>query len=85
MIATIASHQVLSLRRQRVFLALLATLLTMTALAGVLGWSSHHTIVRVYDEAVKLLASHRQAGTAEPVPAQADAVAAVEHGRSTSR
>ena len=63
MIATIASHQVLSLRRQRVFLALLATLLTMTALAGVLGWSSHHTIVRVYDEAVKLLAS-----TGKPAP-----------------
>ena len=63
MIATIASHQVLSLRRQRVFLALLATLLTMTALAGVLGWSSHQTIVRVYDEAVKLLAS-----TGKPAP-----------------
>ena len=57
MIATVASHQVLSLRRQRVFLAMLATLLTMTALAGVLGWSSHQTSVRVYDEAVKLLAS----------------------------
>jgi ABC-2 type transport system permease protein len=62
-IATIASHQVLSLRRQRVFLALLATLLTMTALAGVLGWSSHQTIVRVYDEAVKLLAA-----TGKPAP-----------------
>ena len=63
MIATIASHQVLSLRRQRVFLAMLATLLTMTALAGVLGWSSHQTIVRVYDQAVKLLAS-----TGKPAP-----------------
>ncbi len=63
MIATIASHQVLSLRRQRVFLALLATLLAMTALAGVLGWSSHQTIVRVYDEAVKLLGS-----TGKPAP-----------------
>jgi ABC-2 type transport system permease protein len=62
-IATIASHQVLSLRRQRVFLALLVTLLTMTALAGVLGWSSHQTIIRVYDEAVKLLAS-----TGKPAP-----------------
>jgi len=62
-IATIATHQVLSLRRQRVFLAMLATLLTMTALAGVLGWSSHQTIVRVYDEAVKLLAS-----TGQPAP-----------------
>ena len=63
MIATFASHQVLSLRRQRVFLAMLATLLTMTALAGVLGWSSHQTIVRVYDEAVKLLAA-----TGKPAP-----------------
>jgi ABC-type transport system involved in multi-copper enzyme maturation permease subunit len=62
-IAIVASHQVLSLRRQRVFLAMLATLLTMTALAGVLGWSSHQTIVRVYDEAVKLLAS-----TGKPAP-----------------
>ena len=63
MIATVASHQVLSLRRQRVFLAMLATLLAMTALAGVLGWSSHQTIGRVYDEAVKLLAS-----TGKPPP-----------------
>jgi ABC-type transport system involved in multi-copper enzyme maturation permease subunit len=63
MIGVVASHQVLSLRRQRVFLALLVALLTMTALAGVLGWSSHQTIVRVYDEAVKLLAS-----TGKPAP-----------------
>jgi len=62
-IAAIASHQMLSLRRQRVLLALFATMLTMTALAGVLGWSSHQTIVRVYDEAVKLLAS-----TGDPAP-----------------
>ena len=63
MIATVASHQVLSLRRQRVFLALLITLLTMAALAGALCWSSHQTIVRVYDEAVKSLAANGQ-----PVP-----------------
>ena len=42
---------------------MLATLLVMSALAGVLGWSSHHTIVRVYDEAVKLLAE-----TGKPAP-----------------
>ena len=42
---------------------MLATLLVMSALAGVLGWSSHHTIVRVYDEAVKLLAK-----TGQPAP-----------------
>ena len=63
MIATVTSQQVLSLRRQRVFLAMLTTLLTMTVFAGVLGWSSHRTIVRVYDEAVKLLAS-----TGKPAP-----------------
>ena len=66
MIATVASHQVLSLRRQRVFLALLITLLTMTALAGVLGWSSHQTIVRVYDEAVKLLAANGKPAPPNP-------------------
>jgi len=65
-IATVASHQVLSLRRQRVFLALLITLLTMTALAGALGWSSHQTIVRVYDEAVKLLAANGQPAPPNP-------------------
>lgn len=63
MIATVASNQMLSLRRQHLFLALLGTLLIMTGLAGVLGWSSHHTIVRVYDEAVQLLAS-----TGQPPP-----------------
>jgi len=57
MITTIAVQQVRGLMRQRVFVVLLVTMLAMTALAGVLGWSSHHTIVGVYDEAVKLLAS----------------------------
>ena len=66
MIATVASHQVLSLRRQRVFLALLITLLVMTTLAGVLGWSSHQTIVRVYDEAVKLLATNGKPAPPNP-------------------
>jgi ABC-type transport system involved in multi-copper enzyme maturation permease subunit len=57
MIATIASHQVLSLRRQRVFTAAVGTLVAVTVLAGVLGWASHQTIVGVYDESVKLLAT----------------------------
>lgn len=63
MIATIAAHQLRSLHRQRILLAMFTTMLTMTVLAGVLGWSSHHTIVRVYDEAVKLLAL-----TGDPAP-----------------
>jgi ABC-type transport system involved in multi-copper enzyme maturation permease subunit len=49
-----------------VFIALLGVLLTMTALAGVLGWSSHHTIVGVYGEAVKLLASRGQPAPPNP-------------------
>lgn len=66
MIATIAAQQVTSLRRQRVFLALLGTLLVMTALAGVIGWSSHSTINRVYDEAVRYLAQKGQAAPPSP-------------------
>lgn len=66
MIATIATQQVVSLRRQRVFTALLATLLTMTALAGVIGWLSHNTIVRVYDEAVRILAADNKPAPPNP-------------------
>lgn len=60
MIATIAAHQVRSLTRQRTFVAMLGVLGAMTALAGVLGWSSHHTIVGVYDQATILLDSQGQ-------------------------
>lgn len=66
MIATIAVHQIRSLTRQRTFVAMLGILGAMTALAGVLGWSSHHTIVRVYDEAVILLATQGQPAPASP-------------------
>lgn len=66
MIATIAAQQILALRRQRIFVALLGMFLTMTALAGVLGWSSHNTIIRVYNEAVKLLASNGQPAPPNP-------------------
>ncbi len=67
MIATVARTQVLALRRQGVFVALLAVLLAMTALAGALGWSSHRTIVGVYDEATKLLTSQGQPAPANPI------------------
>lgn len=66
MIATVAAQQVTSLRRQRIFLALLVTLLAMTAMAGVIGWMSRETIVRVYDEAVRLLATKGQAAPPNP-------------------
>ena len=67
MIATIAGQQILALRRQRIFLALLATLLTMTALAGVIGWSSANTIGRVYDVAVQLLAAQGKGAPPNPI------------------
>lgn len=57
MIATIASQQLLLLRRQRTFVGMLCIFLVMATAAGMLGWSSHHTIVRVYDDAKQLLAA----------------------------
>lgn len=63
MIATIASHQILALRRQRVLLVLLTAFVAATALAGILGWSSHRTIVRVFAEATRQLAA-----TGAPAP-----------------
>jgi len=62
-ITTIASQQSLLMRRQRIALVGLATMLAVTAMAGVLGWSSHHTIVRVFDQAVRL-----QAAAGQPAP-----------------
>jgi ABC-type transport system involved in multi-copper enzyme maturation permease subunit len=56
-IAVVARHQLESLRRQRILLATILSLLAMTALAGVIGWSSHNTIVRVYNDATQLLAA----------------------------
>ena len=63
MIATVAAHQVTSLRRQRTLLALLGLFLAMTALAGLIGWSSTRTIARVYEQAAEIL---RERG--DPVP-----------------
>jgi ABC-type transport system involved in multi-copper enzyme maturation permease subunit len=60
MIGVIAAHQLRMLRRERIFLAILAALLLMTVLAGFIGWSSHNTIVRVYEESSAMLASEGQ-------------------------
>ena len=64
MITAIAGQQVLMLRRQRTFLGLLLILMVMTAASGVIGWSSQHTVTRVYDLAVPFLSA-----TGRPVPA----------------
>jgi ABC-type transport system involved in multi-copper enzyme maturation permease subunit len=66
MIALIAAHQLRMLRRDRIFLAILAALLLMTALAGFIGWSSHNTITKVYRESSAMLASEGK--PAPPAP-----------------
>lgn len=64
LIRAVAGQQMLVLRRQRLFLAALSVLLVMTALAGVIGYSSQQTVNRVYQIAVDLLS-----GQGQPVPA----------------
>jgi ABC-type transport system involved in multi-copper enzyme maturation permease subunit len=66
MITAIARHQIVALRRQRTFLTFLAVFLLMTALAGVIGWSGHQTIIRVYDQAVATLAADGQPAPPDP-------------------
>lgn len=66
MIAVVARQQWQSLLRQRVLLATIGILLAMTGLAGLIGWSSHDTIVRVYNEATIYLAA--QGRPAPPNP-----------------
>jgi len=66
MIATIAAQQVQSLHRRRVFGAFVGIVAAMTALAGGIGWSSHATIVRVYDDAVGLLAAEGKGAPPNP-------------------
>jgi ABC-type transport system involved in multi-copper enzyme maturation permease subunit len=66
MIDVIAEHQLRLLRRERLFIAILAALLLMTALAGFIGWSSHNTIVKVYDESSAMLASEGKPAPPDP-------------------
>ena len=63
MIATIARQQLVSLHRQRLLAVAVGVIAAVSALAGLLGWASHRTILGVYDEATKLLATR---GTAPP-------------------
>jgi ABC-type transport system involved in multi-copper enzyme maturation permease subunit len=67
MIHTIARHQVIALRRQRVFVSMLTMLLGMTAIAGFLGWSSHRTIVGIYGEASRYFVAQGQPVPADPI------------------
>lgn len=70
MIGVIAAQQVVTLRRQRIFVVALALLLVMTSLAGLIGWLSHNTVVRAYDEAVQVLAAAGQPAPPNPIGLQ---------------
>lgn len=62
----IARQHLRSLARRQTFLLMLIVLLLMTALSGFIGWSSHATIIRVYDETVRTL--HAAGRSAPPNP-----------------
>ncbi len=66
MIGTIAAYEAKGLVRRGTVRASVAIMLTMTVLAGVIGWSSHATIARVYDEATRYLADQGQAAPPNP-------------------
>lgn len=62
----IGRQHVLSLARRKTFVLMLGVLLAMTALSGLIGWSSHRTIIQVYDETVRTLTA--QGKPAPPNP-----------------
>jgi ABC-type transport system involved in multi-copper enzyme maturation permease subunit len=59
-----------SLARRRTFVLMLSVLLLMTALSGFIGWSSHSTIIRVYDETVRTLAAAGKSAPPNPFAAK---------------
>lgn len=66
MIATLTRHQLRSLRRQRTFAVFLGSFILITLMAAILGYSSSRTIVRIYDEATRLLATRGQPAPPNP-------------------
>ena len=66
MIATIAAQQIVSLRRQRFVSSIVAIFGAVTTMAGIIGWSSHNTIIKVYNEATRLLASEGKPAPPNP-------------------
>ena len=66
MIRVVARQQLLAFRRQHLARVTVAVLGGFAVLAGILGWTSHRTIIGVYDESTKLVAARGQ--TAPPNP-----------------
>ncbi|MBK8294906.1 MAG: ABC transporter permease [Solirubrobacterales bacterium] len=57
MTTVIARHHIKALRRQKTFVLMLSVLLLMTAVSGYIGWSTHSTILRIYEETVATLSA----------------------------
>lgn len=68
--AVIARQQILTLTRQRTFILMLGVLLLMTALSGFIGWSSHATITRVYEQTVQTLTAAGKPAPPNPFASQ---------------
>jgi len=66
MMIVVARNQLLLYWRERIVRTMSWTMLTMAALAGILGWSSRITIVRVYADAVELLAASGKPAPSNP-------------------
>lgn len=66
MIRSIALLQMRTFARQRILHTTIGVTAGFAALAGVLGWASHQTIIGVYDESSKLLAQRGQAAPPNP-------------------
>jgi ABC-type transport system involved in multi-copper enzyme maturation permease subunit len=62
----VTRQQLRALSRSGTVALMLSVLLAMTTLSGLIGWSSHATILRVYDETVRTLAAAGK--TAPPNP-----------------
>jgi len=66
----IARQHVRSLARRQTFVLMLGVLLLMTALSGYIGWSSHDTIIKVYDETVRTLTAQGKPAPPNPFSAK---------------
>ncbi len=66
MITVVARQQLVAFTRQRMLTVTVAVLSGFAALAGILGWASHRTIIGVYDESVKLVATRGQGAPPNP-------------------
>ena len=62
----IARQHLRALSRSHTFVLMLGVLLLMTAVSGLIGWSSHATIIRVYDETVRTLAAAGKSAPPNP-------------------